>query len=187
MLIGAYRPPFPFQKKRDRFGVPTVRMPGLQTGIRRVPFNALAQTFLPDNRKHVPCKGHMIEYTGQPPQPRPAYPHALYVALTLGWRSSLPTKKPAVVSFSMWERHACGGITSSREARSLSRGCPESLIPHPKAIEQGAVQEFNTDLQQVVRTRWTAAHLLLLAHPVIDQMVHDRFDMRRGNAASGRP
>ena len=58
---------------------------------------------------------------------------------------------------------------------------------HPKAIEKRAVQESNTDLQQGVRARRTPAHLLFLAHPVIDQMVHDRFNMRRGDPAPGGP
>jgi len=60
-------------------------------------------------------------------------------------------------------------------------------MPHPKGIEQRVVQEFNTDLQQVVRARRTPAHLLLFAHPVIDQMVHDGFNVRRGGPAPGGP
>ena len=50
------------------------------------------------------------------------------------------------------------GNPQFREVRRVSRVCPESFMPPSKAIEQRAIQKFNTDLQQVVRTRWTPAH-----------------------------
>src|ERR1035437_9742514 len=87
----------------------------------------------------------------------------------------------------LWECRVCGGIARSREAPGITRAGPESFMLHPKAIEKRAVQESNTDLQQGVRARRTPAHLLFLAHPVIDQMVHDRFNMRRGDPAPGGP
>ena len=53
------------------------------------------------------------------------------------------------------------------------------------AVQKRAVQQFRTNLKQVMGALRTPAHLLPFAKPMVNQMIHYRFDMSSRNSAAG--
>lgn len=49
-------------------------------------------------------------------------------------------------------------------------------------VSQGPIQHIGTYLQEKVGALRARAHMLLLAHAAVDEVVHDRIDVRRGYA-----
>ena len=45
-------------------------------------------------------------------------------------------------------------------------------------VGQGSVQHIGAHLQEKMGTLGAPAQLLLLAHAVVDEVIHDRFDVR---------
>ena len=59
----------------------------------------------------------------------------------------------------------------------------ESGVENAISRWERTVQELRPDLQEIVGSLRTAAHLLSLAHSVVDEVIHDRFHMSRRDAA----
>src|ERR1017187_3774503 len=60
----------------------------------------------------------------------------------------------------------------------------ESGVENAISRWERTVQELRPDLQEIVGSLRTPAHLLSLAHSVVDEVIHDRFHMSRRDAAS---
>jgi hypothetical protein len=71
----------------------------------------------------------------------------------------------------------------SRDEVDVLRVLAEPRIKYPISRWERTVQELRPDLQEIVGSLRTPAHLLSLAHSVIDEVIHDRFHMSCRDAA----
>jgi hypothetical protein len=71
------------------------------------------------------------------------------------------------------------GVSPSVHRLRKSRRTTKTRIRHPVGISQRAVQKLGANLQEIMRSLGTPAHLLFLAQSMVDQMIHDGFDVRR--------
>src|ERR1039458_6011921 len=75
----------------------------------------------------------------------------------------------------------------SRDEVDVLRVLVESRIKYPISRWERTVQEFRPDLQEIVGSLRTPAHLLALAHSVVYRVIHDRFDVSRRDSPPGPP